>query len=152
MVVLDAHTAWKTRDIEIRTGGVDFFFVLSGFLITYIYSGKSERPGEAFAFLQKRLLRIYPLLWFFTILSLPFYFFLRGFGSDIERDPVVIVKSVFLIPMPHQPVFGGGYMVVIAHFIVLLLLCTLSFSEEIRPLPNFNLACMLFPHGPLAGQ
>ena len=85
ILMTHALTIWYMRGFELlgfvhsvqRSGGVDFFFTLSGFLISYIYLRCAGRPGEAGAFLERRLLRIYPLVWFFTLLSLPAYFMLR---------------------------------------------------------------------------
>ncbi|MBD1370982.1 acyltransferase [Hazenella sp. IB182357] len=53
-------------DIE-KTGGVDLFFVMSGFLLYYIYQRKFGVQGETKRFLIKRVSRIYPLVWILTI-------------------------------------------------------------------------------------
>ncbi|MFA8450266.1 MAG: acyltransferase family protein [Bacteroidales bacterium] len=46
---------------------VDFFFVLSGFVISNRYNGLSSR-SDFFLFLKKRFLRLYPMLFFSTSL------------------------------------------------------------------------------------
>ncbi|MBC7492872.1 MAG: acyltransferase [Novosphingobium sp.] len=43
--------------------GVDFFFVLSGFIITFVHASDIGRPEQTRRFVLKRLVRIYPLLW-----------------------------------------------------------------------------------------
>jgi exopolysaccharide production protein ExoZ len=43
--------------------GVDFFFVLSGFIIFYIHQADLGRPSQFRSFITKRCLRIYPLYW-----------------------------------------------------------------------------------------
>ncbi len=47
----------------IQNGGlvVDFFFVLSGFIIAYNYLGKINSKKEVIAFQKKRFYRLYPL-------------------------------------------------------------------------------------------
>jgi exopolysaccharide production protein ExoZ len=47
------------------TGGVDVFFVISGFIIHYTTRGRYG-PGEAFDFIKKRLARVVPLYWLIT--------------------------------------------------------------------------------------
>jgi len=41
--------------------GVDAFFILSGYVLTYVYAGKLANVGDYFGFLRARLARIYPL-------------------------------------------------------------------------------------------
>lgn len=43
--------------------GVDFFFVLSGFIIFHVHRGDMGRPDMARPYLIKRFVRLYPLLW-----------------------------------------------------------------------------------------
>ncbi len=43
--------------------GVDFFFVLSGFIIFYIHQTDLGQPQRFRSFITKRFLRIYPLYW-----------------------------------------------------------------------------------------
>lgn len=41
--------------------GVDFFFILSGFVIAYSYSGKMGSLKDYMVFMQRRIARLYPL-------------------------------------------------------------------------------------------
>lgn len=43
--------------------GVDFFFVLSGFIIFYVHRDDVGQPANAPAYLIKRFVRLYPLVW-----------------------------------------------------------------------------------------
>jgi peptidoglycan/LPS O-acetylase OafA/YrhL len=43
--------------------GVDFFFTLSGFIITYIHLKDIKRRGSPKTFLVKRFIRIFPFYW-----------------------------------------------------------------------------------------
>ncbi len=51
---------------------VDFFFVLSGFVIALNYSNRIHTGEDFFQFLKKRFLRLYPLLFYTEILFLIF--------------------------------------------------------------------------------
>lgn len=48
--------------------GVDFFFVLSGFIIMLAHQRDVGVPGQLGTYLAKRAIRIYPVYWIFTAL------------------------------------------------------------------------------------
>ncbi len=50
--------------------GVDFFFVLSGFIICYVHRQDIGHPSRVSEFLRKRFVRIYPIYWFVLTLKL----------------------------------------------------------------------------------
>lgn len=93
-----------------RVGGVDFFFVLSGFLICRTYAAQAGR-GHSAPFLLRRLLRIYPLVWIFTLLSLPVYVLAtgHGFGDGRELEAGRLLKSLLLWPDELQPILGATW-------------------------------------------
>lgn len=110
-----------------RTGGVDFFFMLSGFLIYYVYQ-KDIGQNRRNQFLVKRVIRIYPLLWFFTLISLPVYFLVPSFGGGHETEIGMIVKSLTLYPQ-HQPVLGATWS--LSHVILFYLLFSLTIKKPL---------------------
>jgi len=57
--------------------GVQFFFVLSGFIIYHIHRNDIGRVGD---YLIKRVIRIYPIYIFVTLLILPAWYFLPSIG------------------------------------------------------------------------
>lgn len=79
--------------------GVDFFFVLSGFIIYYIHYKDIENPYVLKPYLQKRFVRIYPMTWIVTIPILPMFFIFPGLGDPgVQTNIWVIVKQMFLFP------------------------------------------------------
>jgi peptidoglycan/LPS O-acetylase OafA/YrhL len=52
--------------------GVDFFFVLSGFIILFAHSKDIDDPGAWPRYATKRFMRIYPLYWLATAILLAF--------------------------------------------------------------------------------
>lgn len=51
-------------------GGVDIFFVISGFIMYHISAGQFGKPGASRQFLERRIIRLVPPYWGFTILVL----------------------------------------------------------------------------------
>lgn len=78
--------------------GVHFFFVLSGFLITYVHLGDLGRRGALKPYLIKRFVRVYPMYWVVLLPLLPIYFLIPSFGAPSMRDPGVIFTSLALVP------------------------------------------------------
>ena len=63
------------RFTEIGHSGVDFFFVLSGFIIYFIHAKDINKPTTLKPYLIKRAVRIFPLYWIMfaaTFLLIPF--------------------------------------------------------------------------------
>ncbi|MFL5251667.1 MAG: acyltransferase family protein [Rhodopila sp.] len=49
--------------------GVDFFFVLSGFIISYAHAADIGRPERSGRYAWRRITRIYPLYWVVTAIE-----------------------------------------------------------------------------------
>ncbi|WP_419211073.1 acyltransferase family protein [Maribacter sp. X9] len=89
---------------------VEFFFVLSGYVISYNYDNLSTK-NEFWIYLKKRFIRLYPLL-FFTIMV---YFLFELLGSTIlksfintpETVPSLILATIdSLLFTNSTPIFG----------------------------------------------
>lgn len=76
--------------------GVDFFFVLSGFIITYSASIKYDEPNSFQSYVKNRLIRIYVPYLPIGIFMLVVYQLLPGFSNG-SRD-ISILTSLTLIP------------------------------------------------------
>jgi peptidoglycan/LPS O-acetylase OafA/YrhL len=87
--------------------GVDFFFVLSGFLMIWVHAKDIGQPRAFGAYLWKRFSRIYPAYWVVLIAIIPVYFLVPSFGIGHERDVDVIVRAIFLYPHPEMHVVLG---------------------------------------------
>lgn len=77
--------------------GVEFFFVLSGFIILHIHWNDLNRPSQFFTFVRKRCIRIYPVYWLVLVAIIPIYFLLPSFGYPYHRDINTIFSSILLV-------------------------------------------------------
>ncbi|WP_404338508.1 acyltransferase family protein [Sphingomonas sp. MMS12-HWE2-04] len=87
---------------------VPFFFVLSGFVISYAYEGGLMRTGRLRDFVRVRVERLYPLL----IVGLCFGVLLLGIkavvGGDRFSFPILIallVAALAMVPLPGRAAF-----------------------------------------------
>lgn len=110
-----------------RTGGVDFFFVVTGFMIYYLYHRHIGNSNKAAGFLLKRLIRIFPMLWIFTVLSAALYNLVPGIGNEYSAE--VVLKSLILYPMK-EPVLSSAWSLSHVVFFYLIFSC-LMFSPKI---------------------
>jgi peptidoglycan/LPS O-acetylase OafA/YrhL len=83
--------------------GVDFFFVLSGFIIQYVHNKDVGEKACLIPYLKKRFIRVFPVYWVYTILALLvntvlIFLFGKGIISWIDIDMVNILKSLLLFP------------------------------------------------------
>lgn len=78
---------------------VDFFFVLSGFVISYGYINKIKNLDNLLFFIKKRFIRIYPLHLFMLILFVPFAIINIFMGIDLGNrfSFTYFLENLFLI-------------------------------------------------------
>jgi peptidoglycan/LPS O-acetylase OafA/YrhL len=82
------------------TGGVDAFFVVSGFIMAHQTQGKFGQPGEARNFLVRRLIRIVPPYWFITLLLAVIIMASGGRIRNSVPNLDVLVTSLAFFPWP----------------------------------------------------
>ena len=87
--------------------GVDFFFVLSGFIIYYVHRSDLDRPAALPRYVRRRACRIYPAYWAVTVLVL----LVNMTGHGIGGVPGVghIAESLALAPPGHPPILGVAW-------------------------------------------
>jgi peptidoglycan/LPS O-acetylase OafA/YrhL len=79
--------------------GVDFFFVLSGFIIFYVHRYEIGNPNRLKPFLFKRITRIYPLYWVILLSKISASLFF-AYDSDISQRSIgEFVKAFLLFPL-----------------------------------------------------
>ena len=85
------------------SGGVDVFFVISGFIMVYSTEPVFAKPGAGPLFLMRRAARLVPLYWIVTTLSvLPMLHAARHTGLDVTTKKWIASSYLFLF-YPHAP-------------------------------------------------
>ncbi|MFS0575781.1 acyltransferase [Sporosarcina sp. 179-K 3D1 HS] len=109
------------------SGGVNYFFALSGFMIYYIYHDKFTQPNELKGYLLNRVIRVYPLYWVLTLVAILVFLLFPYLG---EITPQAVISSIFLIPDPSElvPVLDVAWSLV--HTIYFYLIFSVFFFSK----------------------
>jgi len=89
--------------------GVQFFFVLSGFIIYHAHRAEALDPSRLPRYLGKRAWRVLPLYWLVTLAVLPAFCLIPSFGEDYHRSFTALISSLLLIPQSHDPHLTVGW-------------------------------------------
>ena len=87
--------------------GVDFFFVLSGFIIHHVHHADVGRPASLGRYAGRRISRIYPPYWVATLLVLALA--LIGRGTAGLPDVRHLLGSLLLVPHAQEPILGVAW-------------------------------------------
>ncbi|MCC3410783.1 MAG: acyltransferase [Microcoleus sp. PH2017_29_MFU_D_A] len=92
--------------------GVDYFFVLSGFIMVYVHRSAIGKKDQLKSFLVKRCVRIYPIYWIITLTVVFFFLLIPGFANaqDLSLDKIIL--SLLLIPQYGKPILDVGWTLV----------------------------------------
>src|SRR4028119_545658 len=83
--------------------GVDYFFVLSGFIMVYVHRSAIGKKDQLKPFLVKRAVRIYPIYWIITLTVWCLFLVIPGFANNHDLSLGHVIASLLLIPQkdPH---------------------------------------------------
>lgn len=118
--------------------GVDIFFVISGFIMAYISTPYVEGRQPASDFLIRRLLRIYPMYVFATVVTLAFLAaptLLHGAGLPADFSGSRLLTSFLFIPSFNQgrevaPIVGVGWTLIFEMYFYFALTLALAVSKR----------------------
>ncbi len=86
--------------------GVEYFFVLSGFVIMLAHEKDIGNPSKFLTFIWKRVKRVYPPLWIALLIVTPIYFIYPPFGKGEETHLWTIISAFLVIPAPADYLIG----------------------------------------------
>ena len=116
------------------SAGVDVFFVISGFVMTYLTQDQFGRAGAPRAFLIRRIIRIVPPYWLFTTLMVVAVLF---FGENVRNTTLgtaQVITSYLFFPWPRpdgqlNPLISQGWTLNYEAFFYLAFATALSFKR-----------------------
>jgi exopolysaccharide production protein ExoZ len=129
--------------------GVDLFFVISGFIMVYTTRTKAG-SNDARVFITRRILRIYPLYWFWTSLLLTLW--LGGLAQRIQPySASYVASSYFLLPsfngLNFHPLVHQGWTLSFEMFFYLVFSCAIVLKLRSSKLPflavTFSICALL---------
>ena len=91
--------------------GVDFFFVLSGFIIMYAHMGDEGALSAVRRYSFKRLVRVFPAYLPISIALIALYAWLPGFSASADRS-YSLLSSLLLIPADGPPALSVAWTLV----------------------------------------
>jgi exopolysaccharide production protein ExoZ len=133
MGVVFYHTDFRLAgDWHTEFSGVAIFFVLSGFIMSYI-----SQNGEQ-DFLFKRLIRIVPLYWIAiaTLMMIAYRFTIFRPSILMSGDPPLIIdilRSMLFLPWSKFPVLGVGWTLNFEIYFYLVFAAMLAISRRFAP-------------------
>ena len=136
------------------SAGVDIFFVISGFVMTYLTQGQFGRPGAPRAFLVRRIIRIVPPYWLFTTLMVAAVLLFGEHVRNTTLDPAVTATSYLFVPWPRadgqlNPLLSQGWTLNYEAFFYLAFATALFFRRGLWWLAGgFVLLAALHPFVP----
>ncbi|NEO88238.1 MAG: acyltransferase, partial [Spirulina sp. SIO3F2] len=105
------HTRFFGEIFRFGWVGVDFFFVLSGFIILYSqWSRFGDRGWQSWRrFIIRRAVRIYPTYWVVMGGVLALLLLIPGLSGSGTITPWYIVQSILLLPQSEDPILSVAW-------------------------------------------
>ena len=144
--------------------GVDFFFMLSGFVISYAYDDRWQAPaGKRLTlgnFFKRRLIRLHPMIIIGALIGMTTFLLQGGVRWDGTETPIQWVMVALLMGMLLLPAYpgagydvrGNGEMYSLngpSWSLFFEYLGNIMYALFIRRLPNKALACLVAISGAL---
>src|SRR5579862_215550 len=120
--------------------GVEFFFLLSGFIIFHAHRNDVNRPEQLRGFYLKRAIRILPMYW---LIIIPFGLALMLIAPSAPVSPLNFLLDIFLIPHDGKLVLSTAW--TLQHEVVFYLLYGIlifNLRAGIFALAAWQVACL----------
>ncbi len=92
------------------TLAVDFFFMLSGFVLTYAYQKKLDEGWPTWSFLKARVVRLYPLFALGMAMGFAFAMFQSHYGKvHLSLKDSLILLTLGMLALPCPPQYHAGW-------------------------------------------
>lgn len=127
------NSHYQAVDFFFWPGGVDIFFVISGFIMYTIGSQQFGKPAASADFMLRRVIRVVPTYWFFTTLMIIAASVFAGSVDKGSMSVSDIVQSYLFIPYEnaynaYYPVLSLGWTLNYEMFFYVLFAIALLFD------------------------
>lgn len=127
------NSHYQVVDFFFWPGGVDVFFVISGFIMYTIGSQQFGKPAASIDFMLRRIIRVVPNYWFFTTLMIIAASLFAGSVDKGSMSISDIVQSYLFIPYKnaydaYYPVLSLGWTLNYEMFFYVLFAIALMFD------------------------
>lgn len=109
LVAVNAGATFAGGAFQGGAAGVDFFFVLSGFIIFHRHAREFGQRDKVAEYTWRRLVRVFPVYWIVTVAVLCAAIAVPGYGGADIGSPPVLIKSFLLLPMNPGPLLFVGW-------------------------------------------
>ncbi|TIQ23514.1 MAG: acyltransferase [Mesorhizobium sp.] len=89
--------------------GVDFFFVLSGFIIWWVHSRDIGYKSRLANYTMRRLRRIYPTYWVALACVISIFAVMPEAGTGSELEASSLFRAILLFPNPDGQILGVAW-------------------------------------------
>lgn len=145
VVVLHAFVHLEARNlipsvpeiVEAGRVGVDIFFVISGFIMVYISGENFKKQGASRDFIVKRLIRVAPTYWLYTLLmAVLLLSYPQSFSHGKSFSPNHLLASLAFVPWPNslgdiKPILNVGWTLNYEIYFYLIFAILLLFSKKL---------------------
>lgn len=123
-------------------GGVDLFFIISGFLMVHTTRDNASRNAKDF--LLKRFIRIYPAYWLVLLTLLPVFFFKPEWAFFGQGEKPSLLFSFLLLPQQTPPILSIAWTLVFEIYFYLVFAATLFLNpiKQLLALTIFFMGCV----------
>jgi exopolysaccharide production protein ExoZ len=131
--------------------GVDFFFVLSGFIISFVHRTDLGRPNRLAHYLERRFTRVFPFYWLVLAFSLLGIWLLHRTQFPGARE---ILSNLFLLPQTEDKIVGGAWTLVyeiMFYCVFAIAICNRKIGAGVLCLWIALVTAGFFPH-PVSGS
>lgn len=152
--ILSAMGFYDAKDsVALGAAGVDIFFVISGFIMMYVSFERFRTPRASWRFLKDRFIRIAPMYYLFTFLTLLILLFAPTLYGELRFSPSQTISSFLFVLSDNNlghpgMLVGVGWTLAFEAFFYLVFACLLCLPRSFA-LP---VLAIVFGGGFIAGQ